>query len=337
MSIVHEVSYLLRPFSAWFMQHFEPQDLSQEGNIPRTCVTFPMRSQKRRADSETTKTSPETYAPTPLSNALTNQLFYDGIVCLFDVHVPTFARLPAYFRSTKHLAPTDQSAFKYCNGTELGIFEWLAANPRMQTAFQNHMAGYSIGRPHWMDEGFYPVSERLEGVGEGEVLLVDVGGATGHDLAEFHHKCPTISGKLILQDQTEAISSIQEGERPGIACTVHDFFTPQPVKGAKAYFMHSVLHDLSDDKSRKILTHLKDAVKPGYSKILINENVVDDQGASWKVTAFDWTMMALAGSFERTETQWRGLVGSVGLKISGIWKGKGATESLIEVVLADEE
>ncbi len=188
-----------------------------------------------------------------------------------------------------------------------------------------------------MDEGFYPVSERLGGVGEEEVLLVDVGGATGHDLAEFHHKCPTISGKLILQDQAEAISSIQEGERPGIECTVHDFFTPQPVKGAKAYYMHSVLHDWSDDYSRKILTHLKDALKPGYSKILINENVVGDQGADWKATAFDWTMMAIAGSCERTEIQWRGLVGSVGLKINGIWKGKGATESLIEVVLPDDE
>ena len=188
-----------------------------------------------------------------------------------------------------------------------------------------------------MDEGFYPVAERLSGVGEREVLIVDVGGATGHDLAEFHNKRPTMSGKLILQDQAEAISSIQEGDRPGIECTVHDFFTPQPVKGAKAYYMHSVLHDWSDDNARKILTQLREALKLGHSKILINENVVADQGADWKITSLDWTMMVMAGSCERTETQWRGLVGSVGLKISGIWKGEGATESLIEVVLADDD
>ena len=184
-----------------------------------------------------------------------------------------------------------------------------------------------------MDEGFYPVTERLRGVEHGHVLLVDVGGATGHDLVEFQKKHPTVSGKLILQDQAQAIYSIREGDRPGIECTVHDFFTAQPVKGAKAYYMHSVLHDWSDDNAQKILTHLKDALKPGHSKILINENVVADQGADWKITSLDLTMMAMAGSCERTETQWRALVGSVGLKISGIWKGDGATESLIEVVL----
>lgn len=187
-----------------------------------------------------------------------------------------------------------------------------------------------------MDEGFYPVTERFGGVGEGEVLIVDVGGSTGHDLAEFRSKHPTMSGRLVLQDRAETISSIQEGDRPGIECTIHDFYTPQPVRGAKAYYMHSVLHDWSDDNARKILTHLKEAMKPGHSKILINENVVDDQGADWKITSLDWTMMVMLGSCERTETQWRGLMGSVGLKINGIWKGEGATESLIEVVLVDD-
>ena len=41
----------------------------------------------------------------------------------------------------------------------------------------------------------------------------------------------------------EAISSIQEGDWPDIECTAHDFFTPQPARGAKANYMHSVLHD----------------------------------------------------------------------------------------------
>ena len=281
--------------------------------------------------------APNTYAPTPLSRALTDQLFYDGVILTFDAELPAYARLPAYLRNTKHINPTDDNVFKYSHNTELGPFQWLAADSRMHTAFRNHMAGYSMGRPHWMDEGFYPVTERLGGAGEKEVLIVDVGGATGHDLAEFHAKHPTLSGKLILQDQAELIASIQEGERPGIECTVHDFFKPQPVKGAKAYYMHSVLHDWSDDNACKILTQLKDALKPGHSKILINENVVDDQGADWKITSLDLTMMAMAGSSERTETQWRDLLGSVGLKISGIWKGEGATESLIEVVLVDDE
>ena len=280
--------------------------------------------------------SPDTYVPTRLSNALTDQLFYDGVICLTDCHIPNFARLPAYFRSTNHANPTDVSVFKYGQNTDLSTFEWFAADPRRMEAFQNHMAGYGIGRPHWMDEGFYPVSERLSGVAEDEVLIVDVGGATGHDLAEFQRKHPTMSGKLVLQDQAVTISSIQKGDRPGIDCTAHDFFTEQPVKAAKAYFMHSVLHDWNDENARKILTQTKKALRPGYSKILINENVVNNQGADWKITSFDWTMLAVAGACERTETQWRDLLESVGLRISGIWKGEGSTESLIEAVLGDE-
>ena len=280
--------------------------------------------------------SPDTYVPTRLSNALTEEIFYDGVVCTHDCHISTFARLPAYFRSNKHTSPTDVGAFKYCQNTDLSAFEWLAADPGRLKAFHNHMAGYSIGRPHWMDEGFYPVTERLRGVAEDEVLIVDVGGATGHDIAEFQMKHPTMPGRLILQDQASTISSIQKGDRPGIDCTAHDFFTEQPVKGAKAYFMHSVLHDWNDENARKILTQTKKALKPGFSKILINENVVNNQGADWKITTFDWTMLAFAGSYERTETQWRDLLESVGLKINGIWKGEGSTESLIEAVLGDE-
>ena len=73
-------------------------------------------------------------------------------------------------------------------------------------------------------------------------------------------------------------------------------------------------------------------MEPGYSKILINENVVPDMGASWSMTSLDWTMMAIGASAERTEAQWRELIGSVGLRINGRWTRDPAYESLIEVV-----
>ena len=99
--------------------------------------------------------------------------------------------------------------------------------------------------------------------------------------------------------------------------------------------MHSVLHDWSDDESRKILRQLIPAMEKGYSKILINENIVPNIGACWKTTALDFVMMALAASAERTEAQWRALLESVGLKVTGIWTVGWGTESLIEAVLED--
>lgn len=44
-------------------------------------------------------------------------------------------------------------------------------------------------------------------------------------------------------------------------------------------------------------------------------------------------MMILFGAMERTEKQWRKLLGSVGLTIEKIWTAKEDDESIIEAVL----
>ena len=74
-------------------------------------------------------------------------------------------------------------------------------------------------------------------------------------------------------------------------------------------------------------------MRPGYSKLPINEFVVPDVGATWSITSMDWLMMALGAVKERTEKQWRTLLGEAGLKVEGIWTYDQGTESLIEATL----
>ena len=85
-----------------------------------------------------------------------------------------------------------------------------------------------------MDEGFYPVKERLgqatKDVDKNAVFLVDIGGGLGHDLEELKVKHPDIQGPLVLQDQPEVIAQIDKA-KDGIEFTAHDFFTSQPIKG----------------------------------------------------------------------------------------------------------
>ena len=85
-----------------------------------------------------------------------------------------------------------------------------------------------------MDEGFYPVEERLAldtgNNDENAVFLVDVGGGLGHDLEELKLKHPDIRGRLVLQDRPEVIAQISKAS-DGIEITAHDFFTPQSLKG----------------------------------------------------------------------------------------------------------
>jgi hypothetical protein len=50
------------------------------------------------------------------------------------------------------------------------------------------MAGYSLGRARWMDPGSVDLNKVLDSVIEtkGSILLVDIGGGTGHDIKVFH-------------------------------------------------------------------------------------------------------------------------------------------------------
>lgn len=204
-----------------------------------------------------------------------------------------------------------------------------------------------------MDPNFYPVEENLVKGAKTEqdaVFLVDVGGGTGHDLQKLYRKQPKLPGKLVLQDSK---SVIEEAEASGLEEKIipmeHDFFTMQPIigmyvnttdihlltsLGARAYYMHSILHTWPDSKAHDILTSLKPSLTKGYSKLLIKENVVPDQGTHWLSTSLDMIMMSCLLASERTEQNWRMLLGSAGFKIFKIWTYEPGTESLIEAELA---
>ena len=98
--------------------------------------------------------------------------------------------------------------------------------------------------------------------------------------------------------------------------------------------MHSCLHDWPDSKAHEILINLRPGLTRGYSKLLINENVIPDQGAHWISTALDMVMMATFSACERTAGNWRALLEGAGFRIVKIWNSEPGTESLIEAELA---
>lgn len=142
-----------------------------------------------------------------------------------------------------------------------------------------------------------------------------------------------------MEDRAIVIADIQDLD-PTIERLPHDFFTEQPIKGARAYYMHSVMHDWPDDICRSILRRIAEAMKPGYSKILINDSLIPSAGAHWENTACDVSMMALLSSLERSERQWFELIegGGLGLKIVKIWTcGLPGVEALIECELEERK
>lgn len=103
---------------------------------------------------------------------------------------------------------------------------------------------------------------------------------------------------------------------------------------ARAYFLHSIIQDWSDDINTTILSAIVPAMKRGYSKVLINDFVVPNQGAHWSQTALDWELMASLGARHRTVAEHAALYAGAGLKMTGIWTHAHSLDSLIELELA---
>lgn len=104
-------------------------------------------------------------------------------------------------------------------------------------------------------------------------------------------------------------------------------------KGARVYFMHSIMHDYEDAKCIDILEKLKPALVRGYSRLLINENVIPATGANPAATSLDLIMLCCTGATERNESQWKALLGSAGYTVIRIYTPV-AIESVIEAELA---
>ncbi|KAJ5180400.1 Winged helix-turn-helix transcription repressor DNA-binding [Penicillium capsulatum] len=285
-----------------------------------------------------TETGPDEYEGTAFSTALGDERFSDIFPLFADRLGKGVSAIPEHAKENNYQSPARAShtPFQKAFQTEKDFFKYIQDEPHTLKQFANHMSTYHQGRPSWMDRNFYPVQERLlddQKITSTDVLLVDVGGSTGHDLSEFRQKWPDAPGRLVLQDRSEVIAKAQElALHPSIEPMAHDFFTAQPVRGARAYYMHSVLHDWSDEMCRSILVNMAAAMKPGFSKLLINENVVPDRNASWEATGLDFIMMSV-GAAERTRKDWVELVASAGLQILGIWTAHQGTESLIECEL----
>ncbi|KAI1777524.1 S-adenosyl-L-methionine-dependent methyltransferase [Hypoxylon cercidicola] len=281
-------------------------------------------------------TAPDEYTPNNFSKSLALAVMSSSYHTTPAILDPVFLHAPDWLKDRGYTCPTDSSDTPYqaAHKTKLSWFEYLQANPPHRQNFNDHMHGYLLGRPGWMDEGFYPVKKRLfdgfDTVNKDAVLLVDVAGGSGHYTEGFLSKFPDAPGRLILQELPPVIKQIQQ-LHPRIEKMEYDFFTEQPVKGARAYYTHFVLHDWPDQDAIKISTRIREAMKPGYSKFLIHEHVVPPMGQDYEQTALDLIMMTNFGSKERSPAQWSEILEKkCGLKIVKIWTPINGIESVVE-------
>lgn len=215
--------------------------------------------------------------------------------------------------------------------TDVNAFAWLSQHPGKFSDFDQYMAAQHRTAKTWLS--VYPIEQGIQGWPSDKAIFVDIGGGIGHQSAELLGRCPNLEGQVILQDLGHCIDEALP--TPGVKKMIHDIFDPQPIAGAKYYYMRAILHVLPDDSCRKVVQNVKAAMSE-ESVLLIDEMVFPEEKVSWQAAQFDLTMMCAHASMERTRTQWQELVDSVGLKIRGTFVYNASLhQAIMAVVLED--
>ncbi|KAI1375689.1 putative O-methyltransferase [Hypoxylon crocopeplum] len=279
-----------------------------------------------------------TWKATPITRAMATEEIAAGHRIVGEMIVGAAQKAPKYLEEAGYRCPTDphDGFMQYAFQTKFNVFQLFSSRPRVLKDFNLFMGNTMGAREYWVD--WFPVKERLlkgAAITKESALLVDVGAGKGHDLLAFHDKYPHQEGRLILQDLAPVTDSIRDID-PAIELMTYDFFTEQPVKGARSYFYHHILHDWSDYKCLEILKPVTKAMKPGYSKLFIHEMIIPEQGASTFHAMLDMTMMAFNSGMERTESQWTTLLEEAGLVVVKVWKApQEDADGIVEAMLKE--
>ncbi|KAJ3962196.1 hypothetical protein N0V92_001119 [Colletotrichum tropicale] len=137
-------------------------------------------------------------------------------------------------------------------------------------------------------------------------LIVDVGGGLGQVSRKILEAFPDSGLRCVVQDK-HAVSSDTRDPRSDLDLTLqqHDFFKTQPIKGAAVYHLRHILHDWPDDACVEILRQIIPAMDPKRSRILICDQIVQDQSPSLASVLYDVDMMSLFNGKERTLSEFR--------------------------------
>ncbi|OQE28052.1 hypothetical protein PENFLA_c005G04354 [Penicillium flavigenum] len=274
------------------------------------------------------------FKPSPLTMVMADPIMEATTRFCFEVGNLCASKAPEFFRKNNNQFPSSakDTPFQLGFNTNMEYFEWLGHNPDLAKDFQQWMTLKQKTTLNWVD--WFDIQQLIiDGSNSKpeDVLLVDVGGGEGHYLRQFQEKFPETPGRLILQDLPQVVSTI-ENLPPGIELTPHDFFTPQPVKGARTYFMHWILHDWSDEHCRSILANIVDAMEPGYSRLVIHESILPDMHCHVPSACLSIMMMVQVAAFERSEKQWRDLLASVGLTNVKFYQPPGSGEGIVVAI-----
>ncbi|KAF1966704.1 o-methyltransferas-like protein [Bimuria novae-zelandiae CBS 107.79] len=239
-----------------------------------------------------------------------------GLIFCNDILGPSFQAIPSFLAERKYKNPTEllDTPFHKAWKTVDSMYTWLDKRPRETAVFNQFMHAQRSSVKNCFS--FLALYEECRDWSSGRgAVFVDVGGGTGQQCKALREKFPDLPGKVVLQDLPTMVAKAEALE--GVEAMAYDFFTPQPIKGAKYYYLRAILHDHADDKCLEILANIADAMTD-ESTLLIDDIVVPNQNVSWYVTQTDLAMMVQFSATDRTEEQWKELLAKAGLEVQKV-------------------
>lgn len=149
--------------------------------------------------------------------------------------------------------------------------------------------------------------------------LVDIAGGHGMLLSGFLKRNPKLKG--VLFDLPQVIGGAplllkEEGVADRVQLESGDFFEKVPA-GADAYMMKFIIHDWDDERSLKILRNIHRDSAPN-ARLLLFEMVVPAGNEPHFSKIQDLEMLVSPGGVERTEQEYRELLGQAGFELRRI-------------------
>jgi hypothetical protein len=282
-----------------------------------------------------TEPFPNTYSSTKLSQTLRIPPIRDFIKNCFDTLNPILVQIPYFLAKNGYNDITDLSNNPTLSMYGSNFFDQLAADPRREANFASAMKIQELAPPSAVPQ--FPYSEGIANFhanskdAGSDVFLVDVGGGQGQYLGPLITEYPDLPGRKILQDLPSVVAGVDDSA-VSFEPMAHDFFTPQPIKGAKYYHLRAILHDWPDESCVKILSQLRSAFVPGYSRLLVQSWVLPETGWSAREAMLDLNLWTGCG-MERTESQWYELLPKAGFEILRIVRAEVSPFAVIEARL----
>jgi ubiquinone/menaquinone biosynthesis C-methylase UbiE len=247
--------------------------------------------------------------------------------CLSSLRGATIARGALYYDAAAGLLETVRNggtSFEHVHGAT--FFEHLQRHSGQYEVFQGSMAGRSEQEARSVVAAYDFTGLRR---------LVDVGGGPAVLLAEILRAAPQLNG--VLMDNEAVMSQARDHlDRSGVGdraeCVPGDFFVSVPA-GGDAYLLSRVLHDWKDDDAMRILAACRSVMEPGARLLVIEAILPERANDAPAVIRMDLHMLILFGARERTEAEFRNLLGAAGFMVQRIVPtGSAAGLAIIEAV-----